>query len=291
MHNAVLTPEQLVKKDYVVDSILGKLSGTQKQRIRDGEYVSIVVNELSLEQKRAIGDLIQDVEPMSPQQQKDFAFLQSIMLSGITLNNRLAILQCLKENSGTITIDEIIGLGVSPLEAKVTNDFALLLEAEYKFSQAGTTFSFLSEEYDARQRSDAILLTMSMVAVTAGLAVERRLNYTPGKIPGGQKKGTTGNTTGSHPPVKPPEAAENPGGQAETGETDELVFGSGAKSAQKLQRQMDMRGWTNSSVQETYKVPFTTRDTINRATGNQATVFYNKDGSYVIVDNITKEIV
>ena len=44
-------------------------------------------------------------------------------------------------------------------------------------------------------------------------------------------------------------------------------------------------------IKNTVDDPYTIRTTINKATGNAATVFYNEKGAYVIVDNVTKEIV
>ncbi|MCH5258665.1 MAG: hypothetical protein J1F18_02870 [Lachnospiraceae bacterium] len=79
------------------------------------------------------------------------------------------------------------------------------------------------------------------------------------------------------------------------GDTDarssRLVFGSNTKSAQKLSNQMSSRGWTEELIRDTVDNPFTTRGSINKATGNAATVFYTEQGSYVIVDNVTNEIV
>ena len=54
---------------------------------------------------------------------------------------------------------------------------------------------------------------------------------------------------------------------------------------------MQRRGWSIQSVRNTVDNPYTTRISTNKATGNSATVFYNKNGSYVIVDDITKAIV
>lgn len=70
-----------------------------------------------------------------------------------------------------------------------------------------------------------------------------------------------------------------------------FVMGSGTKSYQKLNHQMNARGWTEQSVWDTVVSPYTTRNSTNRATGNPATVYYTKEGSYVIVDDVTKEIV
>ena len=54
---------------------------------------------------------------------------------------------------------------------------------------------------------------------------------------------------------------------------------------------MVSRGWTESLIKKTVDNPYTIRSSINKATGNPATVFYTKQGSYVIVDDITKQIV
>lgn len=68
--------------------------------------------------------------------------------------------------------------------------------------------------------------------------------------------------------------------------SSELVFGSSTKSTQKLMNQMKNRGWTEDLIRNTVDNPYT-----SRASTNKATVFYTQQGSYVIVDNITKEIV
>ena len=73
--------------------------------------------------------------------------------------------------------------------------------------------------------------------------------------------------------------------------SSELVFGSSTKSTQKLMNQMKNRGWTEDLIRNTVDNPYTSRTSVNKATGNEATVFYTQQGSYVIVDNITKEIV
>ena len=94
--------------------------------------------------------------------------------------------------------------------------------------------------------------------------------------------------------------AENNAGGGESGTpsikdtnitSQDVVFGSNAKSAQKLGNQMTNRGWTEEIVNQTIDAPYTTRASINKATGNSATVFYTQQGSYVIVDDVTKAIV
>jgi len=70
-----------------------------------------------------------------------------------------------------------------------------------------------------------------------------------------------------------------------------VVFGSCTKSKDKLFRQMSARGWTESSVRDVISNPHTTRVSTNLSTGNSATVYYNRAGGHVIVDDITREIV
>lgn len=72
---------------------------------------------------------------------------------------------------------------------------------------------------------------------------------------------------------------------------EDLVFGSEAKSEKKLRKQMEKRGWTEDSVKETVDNPYTTRNSVNKATDNSATVYYTEEGAYVIVDDVTHEVV
>ena len=69
------------------------------------------------------------------------------------------------------------------------------------------------------------------------------------------------------------------------------IFGSSTKSKQKLMSQMDSRGWSEELLNNTVDNLYTIRISMNKATGNPATVFYTQRGSYVIVDDITKQIV
>ena len=70
-----------------------------------------------------------------------------------------------------------------------------------------------------------------------------------------------------------------------------IQFGSDTKSAQKLTNQMNQRGWTENSVRNTVNSPYAIRASINKATGNSATVYYTKKGSYIIIDDVTNAIV
>ena len=55
--------------------------------------------------------------------------------------------------------------------------------------------------------------------------------------------------------------------------------------------QMNSRGWTEDLIRNTVDNPYTIRTSVNKATGNAATVFYTQQSSYVIVDDVTKAIV
>ena len=67
--------------------------------------------------------------------------------------------------------------------------------------------------------------------------------------------------------------------------------GSNTKSYTTLNNQMANRGWTKDSVRNTVRNPYTTRRTTNVATGNPATVYYKRNGAYVIVDDITLQVI
>jgi len=59
----------------------------------------------------------------------------------------------------------------------------------------------------------------------------------------------------------------------------------------KISRQAGKRGWTTSSIDETIESPYTTRSATNKANDNPATAFFNKDGSYVVRDNKTGDVI
>jgi hypothetical protein len=62
----------------------------------------------------------------------------------------------------------------------------------------------------------------------------------------------------------------------------------GSKQAQSI-----TRGWTQSDIQNTVDNPAQTLPSPrgNLATGNSATIYYRSDGHYVILDDVTLEIV
>jgi hypothetical protein len=53
---------------------------------------------------------------------------------------------------------------------------------------------------------------------------------------------------------------------------------------------MDRRGWTEKSIRKTIDDRFTTRPTTIRETGNPGTAYYNEDGTYVVVDDVTGKV-
>lgn len=59
----------------------------------------------------------------------------------------------------------------------------------------------------------------------------------------------------------------------------------------KIQRQMSSRAWSATDIDETLNSPVATRAATNKATGNPATAYFRKDGSYVVRDNRTGDIV
>ncbi len=59
----------------------------------------------------------------------------------------------------------------------------------------------------------------------------------------------------------------------------------------KIRDQMIKRGWTNELIEKTKKQPFTKREALNKANNNKATAYFNKDGSHIVVDDITKSII
>lgn len=73
--------------------------------------------------------------------------------------------------------------------------------------------------------------------------------------------------------------------------SEDVRLGSDTKPSQKLINQMERRGWSEESFRETIDSPYTTRKSKNLSTGNDATVYYKEDGSYIIVDDVTNEVV
>ncbi len=59
----------------------------------------------------------------------------------------------------------------------------------------------------------------------------------------------------------------------------------------KILKQMRTRGWTEEIITNTIEKTVHTSSALNKANGNPATAYFNQDGSYVVVDNITKQVI
>lgn len=55
--------------------------------------------------------------------------------------------------------------------------------------------------------------------------------------------------------------------------------------------QLSKRGWSQNSIDDLVNNPYTTREAINKATGNKATAYFREDGHYVVRDDVTGDIV
>lgn len=79
--------------------------------------------------------------------------------------------------------------------------------------------------------------------------------------------------------------ALTPGGGYST--AGKLTAGIGKK----ITRQMEKRGWSEGAINATIKNSAYTKKSINKATGNKATAYFDKDGSYVVRDDVTGNII
>jgi hypothetical protein len=77
--------------------------------------------------------------------------------------------------------------------------------------------------------------------------------------------------------------ADNDGGATE--------IQQGVVIVDKIAKQMARRGWTKDLIETTRNSAYTTREAVNKSNNNPATAYYNKDGSYIVVDNITKQVI
>ena len=59
----------------------------------------------------------------------------------------------------------------------------------------------------------------------------------------------------------------------------------------KIAGQLNNRGWTSTLIQDIVDNAYTTRRSHFKGTGNQATAYYHVNGSYVVVDDVTNEVV
>lgn len=78
--------------------------------------------------------------------------------------------------------------------------------------------------------------------------------------------------------------------------SEQLVLGvrsanSTSQYGDKITRQMGPRGWTDNLVDEAISRPHATSAATNKATGGKATAYFRQDGSYVVRDNASREII
>jgi hypothetical protein len=99
----------------------------------------------------------------------------------------------------------------------------------------------------------------------------------------GDYSGSSGSSSGSAMPPNDPNWLQQL--------AEKIKFGSDSKSPQKIANQMQKRGWTEDSVRSTITNNVHTSPTKNMATGNPATAYFNSDHSYVVIDDITYEVV
>jgi len=79
-------------------------------------------------------------------------------------------------------------------------------------------------------------------------------------------------------------------GASVTTATTAKGFASVFKISSKISGQMAKRGWTNKLIKDTI-LKNVGRKAFNKATGNAATAYFTSSGAYVVIDNITKQIV
>lgn len=73
--------------------------------------------------------------------------------------------------------------------------------------------------------------------------------------------------------------------------TDNAIRNTTAKITDKIKDQMIERGWNPEKIQDVLSNPFTTRESVNKATNNPATAYYMQNGHYVVVDDVTEDII
>ena len=69
------------------------------------------------------------------------------------------------------------------------------------------------------------------------------------------------------------------------------LLGPGTRFTPKIKRQLARRGWTERKVQSTINNPAHTSSALNRANGSSAAAYFDRNGAYVVRDNITGEII
>ncbi|MEM9624726.1 MAG: colicin E5-related ribonuclease [Pseudomonadota bacterium] len=90
-------------------------------------------------------------------------------------------------------------------------------------------------------------------------------------------------TSSDSPNVHKAEAVDGADDDAKV--SDDITIGD------KIGRQSGQRGWNEESIKDVVDNPHTTRPATNKANGNDATAYYDEDGSHVVVDDVTGAVV
>ena len=167
--NTVMTPKQRGQKAEITSLISGMLSYEQKRRMENGEDISIIINELDSWKKDRMETSIEKLEDLRFQQQRDFMFLRGGDLEDRPLEERLVILQFLKQEKeeGVFTADELMGLAASykgkeikgglfeelnhnPPAKALVEKFANVMGKSYQLTRFGETLESANAQYIAQ---------------------------------------------------------------------------------------------------------------------------------------------
>jgi hypothetical protein len=309
-----------VKERETITDAVGKMRALQGSGadIREvGEAYRALCNQIGKAKEETEQEIGKIIETAS---ETDWMFLTTETLDGLTAYQQIYILDLLRKNDGHLYFDDLDKLGVFSI-VKDTDGFIGLVEFEYHINQYGFSLAMLdAQEREQRAAAQRRLISLVGYNLANGLVygpsgavfnLNSRFDstealgftVTDGKVP--LPGGMTGVSDGTLPGG--PTAADratgdngaNGSGRIEGSSTDiktpygseSVIFGSESKILKKLETQMENRGWTYETVKQTIDTPYTIRSSTNQSTLNPATVFYNQDGSHVIVDDITREIV
>ncbi len=68
------------------------------------------------------------------------------------------------------------------------------------------------------------------------------------------------------------------------------LLGPGTNFTDKINKQLPQRGWTQTRVQSVIDSPYHTSPAVNKANLNPATAFFDSNGSYIVRDNVTGNV-
>jgi hypothetical protein len=96
----------------------------------------------------------------------------------------------------------------NPYETGAVDELAGGIILAYRLAQEGVSLEDLNAQFLAEQLSKGYAMTAAKFANAVGALVERKLFFTPGKIPGGQQQGEMGNMEDSQTSVKLPKTVK-----------------------------------------------------------------------------------